>query len=44
VASQSKALTVFARSHTGVVGLNPTEGVDVSVGLFCVCVVLCVCR
>jgi hypothetical protein len=42
VAAQSKALTVFARSDTGIVGSNPTQGVDVCVLLFCVCAVLCV--
>jgi hypothetical protein len=36
------ARTVFTRSNTGVVGSNPTRGIDVSVRLFCVCVVLCV--
>jgi hypothetical protein len=38
---QSKAWTVFARLNTGVVGSNPTRGMDVCVRLFCVCV-LCV--
>jgi hypothetical protein len=42
VASWSKASTVFARSNTGIVGSNPTRGMDVSARLFCVCVVLCV--
>jgi hypothetical protein len=37
-----KAWTVFARSNTGLVGSNPTQGIDVYVRLFCVCVVLCV--
>jgi hypothetical protein len=31
-----------ARSNIGVVGSNPTQGMDVCVRLFCVCVVLCV--
>jgi hypothetical protein len=31
-----------ARSNTGIVGSNPTQGMDVCVRLFCVCVVLCV--
>jgi hypothetical protein len=35
-------LTVFACSKAGVVGSNPTRGMDVCVRLFCVCVVLCV--
>jgi hypothetical protein len=34
--------TVSAHSDAGIVGLNPTRGMDVSVHLFCVCVVLCV--
>jgi hypothetical protein len=36
VAAQSKAWTVFARSNTGIVGSNPTWGMDVSVRLLCV--------
>jgi hypothetical protein len=39
VAARSTALTVFARSNTGVVGSNPARGMDVCVLLFCVCVV-----
>jgi hypothetical protein len=35
-------LTVFDCSNTGVVGSNPTRGMDVCLRLFCVCVVLCV--
>jgi hypothetical protein len=42
VATRSKAWHVFARSNTGIVGWNPTRGMDVCVRLFCVCVVLCV--
>jgi hypothetical protein len=42
VAARSKTWTVFARSNTGIVGLNPTRGMDVYVRFFCVCVVLCV--
>jgi hypothetical protein len=38
----SKARTAFARSNTGIVGSNPTWGMDVCVPLFCVCSVLCV--
>jgi hypothetical protein len=30
------------RSEAGIVGSNPTQGTDVCVRLFCVCVVLCV--
>jgi hypothetical protein len=41
-AARSKAWTVFARSNTGLVGSNPTEGMYVCVRLFCVFVVLCV--
>jgi hypothetical protein len=40
VAARSKAWTVFARSNTGIVGSNPTWGMDVYVRLFCVCAVL----
>jgi hypothetical protein len=29
VAAQSKAWNVFARSNTEIVGLNPTQGMDV---------------
>jgi hypothetical protein len=42
VTARSKAWMVFARSNTGIVGPNPTQGIDVCVRLFCVCVVLCV--
>jgi hypothetical protein len=38
--ARSKAWTAFARSNTGIVGSNPTRGMDVCVRLFCVCVVL----
>jgi hypothetical protein len=34
VAAQSEAWTVFSRSNTGVVGSNPTQGMDAFV-LFC---------
>jgi hypothetical protein len=40
VAARSKAWTVFSRSNTGIMGSNPTRGMDVCVLLFCVCVVL----
>jgi hypothetical protein len=40
VAARSKAWNVFARSNTGIVCSNPTEGMDVCVCLFCVCVLL----
>jgi hypothetical protein len=42
MAVQSKEWTTFAHSNTGVVGSNPTWGIDVNVHLFCVYVVLCV--
>jgi hypothetical protein len=42
VAAQSKTWNVLARLTTGVVGSNPTRGMDVCVRLFCVCVLLCV--
>jgi hypothetical protein len=38
VVEQSKACTVFARSEAGIVGSNPTQGMDV-----CMCVFFCVC-
>jgi hypothetical protein len=38
VAAWSEAWTVFARSNTGVVGSNPTRGLDICVRVFCVCV------
>jgi hypothetical protein len=38
VAARSWAWTIFARSSTGIVGSNPTRGMDVCVRLFCVCV------
>jgi hypothetical protein len=41
-AVRSKAWTVFARSNTGIVGSNPTQGMDVCLSLICVCVVMCV--
>jgi hypothetical protein len=44
VTARSKARTVFAPSYAGIVGSNPTRGMDVCVHLFCVCVVLCVGR
>jgi hypothetical protein len=38
VASRSKTWTVFARSKSGIVGSNPTLGMDVCLRLFCVCI------
>jgi hypothetical protein len=42
VAVRSKAWNILVRSNTGIVGSNPTWGMDVCVRLFCVCAVLCV--
>jgi hypothetical protein len=42
VAARSGTWTVFARSNTGIVGSNPSRGMNVCARLFCVCVVLCV--
>jgi hypothetical protein len=46
VAERSKGCTAFARSETGIVGSNPTQGIDVwyVCWFFCVCVVLCLGR
>jgi hypothetical protein len=41
VAARSKAWTVFARSNTGIVGSNPTRGMDVCVCLFCLFCPVC---
>jgi hypothetical protein len=41
VDARFKAWNVFARLNTGIVGSNPTRGMDVCRRLFCVCVVLC---
>jgi hypothetical protein len=38
VDARSKAWTVFAPSNAGIVGSNPTPGMDVCLHLFCVCV------
>jgi hypothetical protein len=38
VAARSKAWTVFVRSNAEIVGSNPTQGMDVCLRLFCVCV------
>jgi hypothetical protein len=40
-AVRSKASIVFARWNTGIVGSNPTQGMDDCLHLFCVCAVLC---
>jgi hypothetical protein len=40
VAARSKVWTVVARSNAGIVGSNPTQGMDVCSHLFWVCVVL----
>jgi hypothetical protein len=44
VAARFKTWIVFARSNAGIVGSNPTRGMDVRLRLSCVCVVLCVPR
>jgi hypothetical protein len=44
VVERSEAWRVFARSNTGVVCSNLTQGIDVCVRLFCVWFVLCICR
>jgi hypothetical protein len=36
------ARSVFARSNDAIVGSSPTQGIDVCVRLFYLCVVLCV--
>jgi hypothetical protein len=40
--ARSKARTVFARPNAGIMGWNPTRGMDVCVRLFCAYIVLCV--
>jgi hypothetical protein len=40
VAVRCDACTLFVRSNTGIVGLNPTQGMDVCERLFCVCAIL----
>jgi hypothetical protein len=42
VAARSTTWTVFTHSKTAIMSLNPIQGMDVSVRLFWVCVVLCV--
>jgi hypothetical protein len=42
VAVRSKAWTVFARSNAEIMGSNPTQGMDVCVCLFWVCMLSCV--
>jgi hypothetical protein len=42
VVALSKAWTIFARSNTGVVGSNPTQGIDVCVCVYSVFVLFCV--
>jgi hypothetical protein len=34
----SKARTIFARLNRGIMGSNHTQGMDICVRLFCVCV------
>jgi hypothetical protein len=40
MAARSKGGNVFYRSNTGIVGSNPTRGIDVYLHLFCVFIVL----
>jgi hypothetical protein len=40
VAAPSEARNIFARSNTGIGGLNTTRGMDICLRLFCVSVVL----
>jgi hypothetical protein len=40
-ARRSKAWVVFVRLNVGIVGSSPTQGMNVYVRLFSVCVVLC---
>jgi hypothetical protein len=42
VAARSKAWTVFARSNTGIVGSNHTQGMDVCVCVYSVFLLSCV--
>jgi hypothetical protein len=35
-------MNCIVRSNTGIVDSNPTQGMDVCLRLFCVCVVVCV--
>jgi hypothetical protein len=42
VAAQSKTLTVFGHSNAGIVGSNPTQGMDVCVFVYSVFVLPCV--
>jgi hypothetical protein len=39
LAAQCKAQNVFASLNTGIMGSSPTEFMDVSLRIFCVCVV-----
>jgi hypothetical protein len=41
VAAPSKVRTLFANSNAGIVGSNPTQGMDVFVRLFCLCSSVC---
>jgi hypothetical protein len=41
VTARSKAWTVFARSDAGIVGLNPSQGIDVCVCVYSVFVLSC---
>jgi hypothetical protein len=41
-AARSKVWTVFSRSNTGIVGSNPTPGMDVCVYVYSVFILFCV--
>jgi hypothetical protein len=41
VVALSKAWTIFPRSNTGIVGSNPTQGMDVCVFFLCLCCSVC---
>jgi hypothetical protein len=44
IMAASGTWNIFARSNTGIVGSNSTQGMDVCPRFFCVCVVLCMQR
>jgi hypothetical protein len=43
VAERSKSCTIFASSEAGIVGSNPTQGMDVCCLCVCVRAFFCVC-
>jgi hypothetical protein len=42
VTERSKAWTIFARSNAGIVGSNPTQGMDVCVYVYSMLMLFCV--